>query len=287
MHVTSVDALPVTGTLVSSGARIAYGVAGAADAPLVLLVHGSRAHRQWWARVVPLLSDRVRVGWLDLSGHGDSAHRDAYDVDLWAREVLDVVELLSTDAPTVIAGHSMGGRISIAAVEKAPKGLVDALVLLEARLWQRDESDRPQLRPRDAPTLFEDREAALAKFRLSPAQHFDDEPLRRLLASAALRPVDGGWTWKYDHRGIPPLTGDDILDRLVRVDVPVTAAWGSDSAIIGPDYRRLLEDNVTASLDVGVVEGAGHHVPADSPAETAAIILHALSTVIGESSYIS
>ncbi|WP_054679806.1 alpha/beta fold hydrolase [Microbacterium sp. No. 7] len=277
MTTEPVAPLPVTGTVVSGGARISYGIGGAPDGPPVLLVHGSRAHRHWWARVVPLLAPRCRVAWLDLSGHGDSAHRDRYDADTWAGEVIDVAGELSSSAPVVLVGHSMGGRIAAVAAAIAPPGRFARLVLLEARLWARGETERPPLRTRSSPAVFDDREAAVERFRLSPPQQLDDEPLRSLLAGAALEPAPGGWRWKYDHRGIPPLVGDDILDRLARVDIPVTAAWGSASGIIsGPEYARVLAETVSAPLDTHVVPGGGHHLPADSPEATARIISSAI-----------
>lgn len=262
-------------TIVSAGVRLSFGEAGPSDAPLILLVHGSRAHCQWWARVVPLLAERYRVAWFDLSGHGDSGHRDLYSADIWANEVVDVAMTLAGDGPVVLAGHSMGGRIAVAAADAAPPGLFSRLVLLETRLWARSESERPMMQARTAPTVFEVKDTAIQKFRLSPPQDLDDEPMRLLLAQSAVRVTEGGWRWKYDYRGIPPLVGDDILDRLERVSIPITAVWGDESAIIGPDYEAVLNGSVRAPLQTAVVAGAAHHIIVDSPQATAATILHA------------
>jgi pimeloyl-ACP methyl ester carboxylesterase len=58
-------------------AEIRYEVSGDGDRDL-LLVHGRGAHHLWWHRVLPLLEPSWRITRVDLSGHGDSAHRAEY-----------------------------------------------------------------------------------------------------------------------------------------------------------------------------------------------------------------
>ena len=55
------------------------------------------AHSGWWDHIAPFLSRTHRVIAPDLSGHGDSDCRDAYDLDIWAQELLAV---------PAAAGHS-------------------------------------------------------------------------------------------------------------------------------------------------------------------------------------
>ena len=88
-----VDALaaPVeTGRVTVAGASIAYRAWGEEDRPGIVLVHGGMAHSRWWDHVAPQLAAGCRVVALDLSGHGDSDHREGYSLDLWAEEVLAV-----------------------------------------------------------------------------------------------------------------------------------------------------------------------------------------------------
>ena len=54
---------------------------------------GGGAHAHWWTHVAATFARDLRVVALDLSGHGDSGHRDEYDIELWASEVMAVLAL--------------------------------------------------------------------------------------------------------------------------------------------------------------------------------------------------
>src|SRR5690606_17912941 len=58
--------------------------------PGLVLVHGGAAHAHWWDFIAPQLTHHYHVAAVDLSGHGDSGHRDGYAMEQWAREVLEV-----------------------------------------------------------------------------------------------------------------------------------------------------------------------------------------------------
>ncbi|MBK5289616.1 MAG: alpha/beta fold hydrolase, partial [Acidimicrobiia bacterium] len=42
----------------------------------LVFVHGGGAHAHWWTHVAAAFADEFRVVAVDLSGHGDSTHRD-------------------------------------------------------------------------------------------------------------------------------------------------------------------------------------------------------------------
>ncbi|MFT7256982.1 MAG: pimeloyl-ACP methyl ester carboxylesterase, partial [Candidatus Azotimanducaceae bacterium] len=46
--------------------------------PGLLFVHGHNAHAHWWDFVAPSFKDNYQVAAVDLSGMGDSDHRDNY-----------------------------------------------------------------------------------------------------------------------------------------------------------------------------------------------------------------
>src|SRR3954447_26955423 len=66
-----------TGAVVVDGARITYLLwGGDSDKPGIVLVHGNGAHAHWWTFIAPFLLEHYRVVALDLSGMGDSGHRE-------------------------------------------------------------------------------------------------------------------------------------------------------------------------------------------------------------------
>src|SRR5689334_9371077 len=54
----------------------------------LVFVHGGGAHAHWWTHVAARFADEFRVLAIDLSGHGDSDHRDMYAFEQWTEEVL-------------------------------------------------------------------------------------------------------------------------------------------------------------------------------------------------------
>ena len=96
-----------------AGCPIHYMRWGDPAKPGLILVHGGAAHAHWWAFLAPMLTRDYHVVALDLSGHGDSGHRDAYPSGTWPGEILAVAEHAGMRRPPVLVGHSMGGLVSI------------------------------------------------------------------------------------------------------------------------------------------------------------------------------
>ena len=80
----------------------------------LVFVHGGGAHAHWWNHLAAAFADDFRVLALDLSGHGDSDHRDSYDIEQWTEEVIAVADAAGIAGQPVVIGHSMGGFVTIA-----------------------------------------------------------------------------------------------------------------------------------------------------------------------------
>ena len=109
---------------------------GARAKPGLILVHGNGAHAYWWSFIAPFLAREYNVAAIDLSGMGDSAHRDAYTMEHFAHELLAVAEhagMFDNAEPPIIVGHSFGGRVvTAAAAALAPQTPGVSLTLLQA-----------------------------------------------------------------------------------------------------------------------------------------------------------
>ena len=64
------------------GCPIHYLSWGSPSSPPLLFVHGRMSHARCWAFVAPLLARRFHCVAFDLSGMGDSGHRDTYTYDV-------------------------------------------------------------------------------------------------------------------------------------------------------------------------------------------------------------
>ena len=90
-------------------------LAGPADGPLVVLVHGNVSSGSFWEPLMAALSDRFHVVAPDLRGYGDSepkpidATRGVRDFSDDLRALLEALNL--TSRPAVLVGWSVGGGV--------------------------------------------------------------------------------------------------------------------------------------------------------------------------------
>lgn len=111
-------------TLPTSYGELAAWEWGAADAPLVGLVHGWEGHgAQLGAFAAPLVAAGFRVLAFDAPGHGESPGEEAH-VSLVARVLVDVER--ETGSFFALIGHSMGaaGAAMSTTLGARPRGLV-------------------------------------------------------------------------------------------------------------------------------------------------------------------
>ncbi|HEV3227415.1 MAG TPA: alpha/beta hydrolase, partial [Acidimicrobiales bacterium] len=108
-------AVPFTdGEVTLGGARVHYVGWGRPGRRGLVFVHGGGAHAHWWTHVAARFADEFRVVAIDLTGHGDSDHRDVYAFEQWTDEVVTVADAAEIDGAPVVIGHSMGGFVTIA-----------------------------------------------------------------------------------------------------------------------------------------------------------------------------
>jgi len=111
------------------GVRIYYSAIG--EGPAILLTNGYNLTSYMWRDLVEALRDRYRVITWDVRGHGQSdspADPDAYSQTLALQDMSAILDAEGVK-DAIIAGHSMGGYLSLAFHVEHP-GRVRALVLI-------------------------------------------------------------------------------------------------------------------------------------------------------------
>jgi pimeloyl-ACP methyl ester carboxylesterase len=227
----------------------------------VLLVHGRGANSHWWDHVAPALADGHRVAAVDLTGHGQSDWRVAYDVDVWAHDVLAVCAAEEDDAP-VLVGHSTGSTACLIAA--AHHAGLQGLVLV----------DSPIGVPHGAPTVrrrrvYDTREEALSRFRLLPPDPVGCPLVEAHIAERSVRPVDGGWAFATDPVALTPvlLRVEDVPE----VACPVALIRGA-RGIATAETTAAVASRLGTDVDITVVPDVGHHVGIGQPVAFVAVL---------------
>ncbi len=232
--------------------------------PGLVMVHGGAAHAHWWAHIAPLVGSEYTVAAIDLSGHGDSGRRDHYDLTAWCHEVMAVADHAAFDGAPILVGHSMGGFVSIATAANYPDGPA-GIVILDSPVVHRDPEVEAGRRGEDFrdPKTYPDVATAVARFRTVPPQAHYEPYIMENVATRSLRPVDGGWTWKFDPAIFLP-TRRDAADMLSEVRCRV-ALFRSQYGLVTPDIGEFMYEQLGRVAPVIELPEAGHHPMLDVP----------------------
>lgn len=235
-----------------------------AGAPRVVLLHGGGAHAGWWVGALPGFTGSFDVVLPDLSGHGDSDHRNDYSPEGWAAEVAAVIEDVE-GSPVSVVGHSMGGLVGIYLGVRRPD-LVERLVVVDSALRQPGpEGWEPRGKPIRPKRVYASLEDGLARFKLRPPETTADPELLARVGRHALKRVDGGWTWKFDPEYSQRFNDVVIHRELSRLEIPFGIVFGERSPLAGPDTVAYVEQTLGRPVASASVADAYHHVPLDNP----------------------
>jgi pimeloyl-ACP methyl ester carboxylesterase len=248
-------------TTVVDGTKIAYRAWGEPGDRGLVLIHGGAAHARWWDHIAPLLSDRWRVVAFDLSGHGDSGRRAAYDYSQWAREALAVAAAAGISGSPILIGHSMGGLAGLSAARLFSDRLAGVVAIDSPVQDTRSEQRAAQERRGGPIRIYPTRESAIAGFRVTPAQPMLSYIVDHV-ADTSVRQVERGWSWKFDpmvftNYRLPP-------DLLTRLDSRV-ALFRAERGVVASDLSQNVFDRFGRLAPVIEIPDAGHHAMLDQP----------------------
>lgn len=265
-----------------SGTDVAFSVWGQESGQDLLLVHGRGAHRNWWRPFAPYLARGRKVAALDLSGAGDSGWRTRYDMDLFVDELFAVIDAAGLSGPQgkpVIAGHSFGGVVTLAAALREGERLEGA-VIIDSPFGTpvpggggsvvrsgRQEAGTVSASP---PKCYASFSEPVSRFRFVPAQPVRHLFLADYIAREGLRRVatdDGArWTWKFDPSFMNRLAFSMTVDFSRKMQCPLGFIYGEKSCFSTGTDGAFLREQIAGRYPLAVIPEAFHHLMMDQPA---------------------
>ena len=290
----------------STGVMLNVALAGAEDAPPVIMLHGFPESHRTWRAIVPLLEDRFRLVMPDQRGFGGSdapADPAEYHIDKIIADLFALADALGI-GEFALVGHDWGGaaawaaairgarykngpRITRLAIINAPHPVIFQKSLIE----NADQRASSQYINAFRVAGFE------ATVETMGFGTFFDKSFRRHLDLATIpaeerdryiaewsRPgtLTGMLNWYRASPILVPPQGVDaplpdwLLGAFPRIHIPVRVIWGMDDAALLPLQLDGLEALID-EVEIVRLRGVGHFAPWEAPDQVAA----ALSEFLG------
>lgn len=249
------------------------------DGPAMLFLHGVPGSASVWEPLLDLLDDRHVIA-PDLLGFGGSAGGRDLHAEAQAAAMVELLDVLGIGRATVVT-HDFGGPVALRMFEQRPE-LFDGLLLaatnafgdtpipfpLSTILW-------PVVGPVAAHAIFSPASLRMMlrtgvgspRPNLDPAVYVGD---RR--QAATIRTI-----FETSLRRLPELYGP--LGRLLaKLDVPTEVVWGDRDPFFTIESGRRTADAI-ADARLTTLDGAGHFLPSERPAEMFTVVSQLLVRV--------
>jgi pimeloyl-ACP methyl ester carboxylesterase len=243
---------------------------GAQPAGTLLVLHGLFGSGRNWQTLGRQFARHYDVVLPDLRNHGDSFWDDRMDYPSMAADVLDLLNHLQIRS-ALLLGHSMGGKTAMQCVRIAPDRwlkLVVADIAPVAYQHDYDEMLEPILKLNLA------RYQSRREVDQALASSISDQALRMfVLQSLELTPDGARWklNWPVLKQQMACITGFVPLDDW-RIATPTLFIRGGLSPYLSDESLALIDTHFS-DYTAQTVQGAGHWLHADKPAEFALKVL--------------
>jgi esterase len=239
----------------------AFGEAG----PPVIVLHGLLGSARNWTGIAKQLADTRRVFALDLRNHGRSPWAETMSFEEMAGDVSAFLAHHDLGPPALI-GHSLGGKVAMRlALTRAD--LVERLIVVDVAPVAYAHTFGPFVEAMQQVDLAAVHQRADADAQLARA--IPDPAIRNFLLQNLIR-TDAGYSWRVNLNALaanmPELLGFPPGPDGAAYPGPTLFVAGGRSRYIEAEHKPLVE-RLFPHVEHAVIEGAGHWVQAERPAE--------------------
>jgi len=241
---------------------------------IILLVHGTGAHKKWWDPIAPIINANCSVIAPDLPGMGESEHRSEYSFEAFGEAIIAMLnheKAMEKNKQVYLIGHSLGGHLAGYIASKMPD-FPAGLIMIDSPIrpptydYDKHQSTGPLRRIK----YYPDKISIIERFRLMPPQDCENGWYLRYIAEHSVFDVEEGWRWRFDDKLFASLRR--LHNYEFKFQCPALFIAGGKSLLLESKIMKYIREAFKDSMTVEVIENAAHHVPLDSPLELVSLI---------------
>ena len=241
---------------------------------IIILIHGTGAHKKWWDPIAPLINKDFSIIAPDLPGMGESDHRQEYNFEGFSEALVAMMyqeNIVKNGQKIYLVGHSLGGHVAGFMASEFPD-LFHGVVMIDSPIrpptydYDKHQSTGPLRKIK----YYPDKVSILERFRLMPPQECDNSWYLRYIAENSIYNVKEGWRWRFDDKLFATLRR--LHNYEFQFKCPALFIAGGKSLLLESKIMKYIREAFKDSMAVEVIEGAAHHVPLDSPLELVSLI---------------
>ena len=241
---------------------------------IIMLIHGTGAHKKWWDPIAPLLNNNFTIFAPDLPGMGESDHRNEYNFEGFSEALIGILhqeKAITSNQKIFLVGHSLGGHVAGFMASEMPE-IFNGLVMIDSPIrpptydYDKHQSTGPLRRIK----YYPDKVSIIKRFRLMPPQDCENGWYLRYIAEHSVFNVEEGWRWRFDDKLFATLRR--LHNYEFKFQCPALFIAGGKSLLLESKIMKYIREAFKDSMTVEVIEDAAHHVPLDSPLELVSLI---------------
>jgi pimeloyl-ACP methyl ester carboxylesterase len=257
--------------------------AGPADGDVVVLLHGFPETSYSWRQQLAALGDAgYRAVAPDQRGYSPGARPaavEAYHPERLVEDVVGIADALGATRFHVV-GHDFGGlvawhtaarhadRLATLTIVSTPHPKAMARSILEGGEQREKSSYMLFFRSPEAEPFFLDDDAAGLRGLFSSTGVDDADEYVRVLTQPGAMTAALNWYRALDR---------EVVERMGPITTPTLFAWSTEDPALGRAAAEETATHVEGPYRFQVLEGVGHFVPEEAPAEINRLLLEHLA----------